>query len=43
MDFVMKYLNSDNIQIIDARSSSRLKALKKSLERGLEVAIFQIQ
>ena len=39
----MKYLNSDNIQIIDADLRVDLKALKKSLERGLEVAIFQIQ
>ena len=35
MDFVMKYLNSDNIQIIDARSSSRFKGIEKEPRKGL--------
>ena len=35
MDFVMKYLNSQDIQIIDARSSSRFKGIEKEPRKGL--------
>ena len=35
MEFVMKYLNSQDIQIIDARSSSRFLGIEKEPRKGL--------